>query len=1178
MIVTFYSYKGGVGRSMALANVADILAREGLRVLMIDFDLEAPGLEQFFAIDRAKAIRHLGLLDLLASYKQAMARDPHDAPTDGDTPAFKRLRELFILPVYPDLPSRGRLDLLPAGRRGSEDEMSRYALELRTFDWQDFYFKWGGELFFEWLRRALVPELYDVVLVDSRTGVTEMGGICAYQLADAVIMLCAANRQNVDGILSVVRNFSSPRVLDLRRGRPPQIVVVPSRIENSNDKLLEDFRDRFIQAFNVHTPDALVAADVSFWDLLIPYDPLYAFAEQVIADPARGATQRRAAKPYRRLVEAIGLLAEPDNKLHQLGRDAAAKSLGHAALDVSFEAPQYDITRQTAAYDVFLSHATADRSVATAITSRLLDAGLRIFTAQQSLTPGMNGWQVIKEAIKNSRALLVLIGSNGLSISQDDELRFAFEAHAHRADFHFIPVLLPEAPMTARERLPRWLRQLSWIDLRAGLEDPEALELLVAAIRGQRSEPAQAASQMVETPPYPGLTPFSEEDAAYFFGRAALVETMLQSLGDRRCLFVVGPSGCGKSSLVLAGLVPALRRGAVSGSESWRFLVLRPGARPVLRLANGLAELDNGDQPLEPASVPPPARARDGEADHAELEAALLHDPNALLERVSEGGFSSPDRRLVLIVDQFEEIWTVGRELEEGEAFCRQLATAAVDPDSPLILVITLRADFTHRALALRDFASLLNQHLVLVPPMSRAELRAAIEEPARRAGLAFEPGLIETILSDIGDAPGALPLLQSLLFRLWEGRQNGFLTHLVYQRTGGVHGALAQRAEEVYVAQDDAEQEVARSILLRLVQPGSDGAPDTRRRASFGELFTSQSSSEAVERVIEQLNAARLVIVSQDARGAALELAHDALIEYWPRLHAWIDEERDWLRQRRRLALLAQEWGGRDEGLLLRGALLHELAEASRGHSLSVLEKQFLDASLVHEAKVERQESESRRHRTLATAAFLVATLTFTVLSVVWKNRTERTVERAAQQATSVFSPNRRLLVFAREDQLGILQLFPSVTSEVTVEMPALVTIVGFSPDSRLLAAGSSDGSLTVLNARKGREGYRLLAARAHSTPVRILTFSSDSSSLATTSDDGNTKIWDLATIEQGLRGEVQPAFELSLANLPITTAFSADGNQLLTTSDDQRTTVCNFESDQCVHLDLAVNANTQR
>jgi Mrp family chromosome partitioning ATPase len=283
MIVTFYSYKGGVGRSMAMANVADLLARSGRKVLMVDLDLEAPGLEQYFQINQAAARRNLGLLDLLLSFKRAMSVPSGDPGTEE----FRRI-ERHIVPVYHTLPGGGRLDLLPAGQREGREQLDRYAASLRTFDWQDFYFNWEGELFFEWLRKELVPARYDIVLVDSRTGVTEMGGVCTYQLADAIVMLCAPNHQNRQGTKSVALDFESSPVQTARLNRKLQILVVPARVEQRSAELFEAFIGTFDEDFAAYLPQAMRDARLGFRELTIPYEPVYAFAERVLSDPTQG--------------------------------------------------------------------------------------------------------------------------------------------------------------------------------------------------------------------------------------------------------------------------------------------------------------------------------------------------------------------------------------------------------------------------------------------------------------------------------------------------------------------------------------------------------------------------------------------------------------------------------------------------------------------------------------------------------------------------------------------------------------------------------------------------------------------------------------------------------------------------------------------------------------------------
>ena len=309
MIVTFYSYKGGVGRSMALANVADLLARSGLRVLMVDFDLEAPGLEHFFPIDHDEVRAHEGLLDLLLTFKRSMSTASSGSEERNE---FRQL-DRFLTTVYPPQQGAGGIDLLPAGGRLTDEQIGRYGQELRRFDWLDFYFAWSGELFFEWLRRTFADR-YEAVLVDSRTGVTEMGGICAYQLADAIVVLCAPNLQNVEGTEAMVRHFLSPQVRAVRGDRPVEVLIVPARVDQENATLQRTFEQRFQERFASYLPAALAGQGLSLWDLQIPYEPRYAFDEQVVTDPRRAEERRGLAAAYGKLLRGIALLA-PDHSL-----------------------------------------------------------------------------------------------------------------------------------------------------------------------------------------------------------------------------------------------------------------------------------------------------------------------------------------------------------------------------------------------------------------------------------------------------------------------------------------------------------------------------------------------------------------------------------------------------------------------------------------------------------------------------------------------------------------------------------------------------------------------------------------------------------------------------------------------------------------------------------------------
>jgi hypothetical protein len=339
---TFYSFKGGVGRSMALANVADLLARRGLRVLAIDFDLEAPGLERYFQVDKTAALANLGLIDLLQSFKKSLS----GAGSLDEQAEFRQL-DRFIFPVYPQtLPGGGALHLMTAGQREPAAQYRQYALSVRTFDWQDFYYNWQGEAFFDWLRGELSQavgsrEAYDVVLIDSRTGVTEMGGVCAYQLADVIVMMCAANHQNVEGTRAVVQDFRSASVEALRRGRPLSLVVVPARIEQRDDGLLDAFFTRFDSFFKDEVPPAFAELGLTLRDLTIPYQPEYAFEEVVVSDPERREARRQIGGAFDLLANALTLLARaaPDERLY--AKLAEAQAAVQAWLAMAHAAPPY---------------------------------------------------------------------------------------------------------------------------------------------------------------------------------------------------------------------------------------------------------------------------------------------------------------------------------------------------------------------------------------------------------------------------------------------------------------------------------------------------------------------------------------------------------------------------------------------------------------------------------------------------------------------------------------------------------------------------------------------------------------------------------------------------------------------------------------------------------------------
>lgn len=307
MIYTFYSYKGGVGRSMALANVGELFYQSGLNVLLIDWDLEAPGLERFFAIDAEEIAKHPGVMDMLLSYKHQMTQE---WPVEAGQFPFKKPCDLTI-DLHPNS-SRGRLRLLTAGQRDKAN-FTRYANAVLTFDWKDLYDNWEGEAYFEWLRQQFLG-MADVVLIDSRTGITEMGGVCTYQFADVVVMFCGTSRQNLEGTIQMVTELKSPTV-EKARGRPLDVIVVPARVDKESG-VGDEFKRDFLRNFAQYTPRIFERDSDYFWQLTIPYATVCAYREMIVA-PESSVGSEDVYKAFARLTSAIARLAPEGSQIRE---------------------------------------------------------------------------------------------------------------------------------------------------------------------------------------------------------------------------------------------------------------------------------------------------------------------------------------------------------------------------------------------------------------------------------------------------------------------------------------------------------------------------------------------------------------------------------------------------------------------------------------------------------------------------------------------------------------------------------------------------------------------------------------------------------------------------------------------------------------------------------------------
>jgi WD40 repeat protein len=603
----------------------------------------------------------------------------------------------------------------------------------------------------------------------------------------------------------------------------------------------------------------------------------------------------------------------------------------------------------SAEFDVFLSHNGLDKPVVERIAEHLRREGLRPFLDIWDLTPGGRWQRELADGLSRSRTCALFVGPHAFGEWQLEELELALVRANQRDGFRVFPVLLPgvKDPFDAQQ-LPPFVSTRTWVDLRAGTAGRPVLQRLLNAIKGVAQGPATPAAPVSGVVPYRGLETFQEEHAEFFFGREREVQRLLEILKASPLVCVVGPSGSGKSSLVRAGLVPRLHNGALADVEEWITCLLRPGAHPLEALAVQLARLGGGG-------------SMQATLDELAADRRTLHLGVSLAV-----GSDAPGRRVLLVVDQLEEAFTLCGDEHERAQFFANLVHAAFASGGRTVVVLTMRADFYARCAAYPELAERTARSLALVGPMDGDELRQAIEEPARRVGLFFEPGLVQTILADVGPDAGALPLLEHALLEVWRRRVGDELTLDGYVEAGRVEGALAKRAEGVFAGFTLEQQEVARRTMLRLTQPG-EGTEDTRRRATISEL-TAERHKDAFDAVLHELVDERLLTTSgtEDAAEPVVEVSHEALTRGWPRLRAWIDAAGQDLVVHRRLTEATAEWARleHDDSALYRGARLGE-AHALRERdpeALNDAEHAFLDASSAREEDARRKELDDAR------------------------------------------------------------------------------------------------------------------------------------------------------------------------------------------------------------------------
>ncbi len=716
---------------------------------------------------------------------------------------------------------------------------------------------------------------------------------------------------------------------------------------------------------------------------------------------------------------------------------------------------------------------------------------------------------------------------------------------------------------------------------------------LPVIVQNQLEVPPTWQSLGITRSPYRGLMAFREEDAENFFGREAFVEQLVIDITSKPLVAVIGASGSGKSSVVFAGLIPQLRQNNIVGDNGssdcdtrsvmpsayrpmgislqehrqWQIISFRPGKNPFESLAIALEEFRGIAAELLTSSDAQIARRR----QELELEIDLKRDISGLQKIIADILHTLSPTHLLLVIDQFEEVYTLCPNAQERQIFIDSLVNA-VNHTPWFTLLITLRADFLGKAMSYQPLGKALQDYPPsLLVPMSREELERAIIQPAARFSVELEEGLVNKLIDDVGSGEGSLPLQQFALTQLWGKQRPGLLTHQAYTEIGGVMQALKNHADVVYAGLSETQQKRAQRVFIQLVQPG-EGTEDTRRLATRDEL------GDYWDLVTLLANKRLLVTNRNELVEDTVEVVHEALIRNWGRLRGWMDDNREFRVWQERLKVALQQWvDSKDDGGLLRGATLAVAEDCLklRGEEVSKPQRWFIEKSVELRERERKQKQRLRRSVIGGLVASLVVISGFAAVSEI--RRTDAEIGKLNGSAEKYFEINDHEAALAEaikggkilsrsiwkpwiggETQMSAISTLRQVVDEFQVKTlkiqghTGLILSVNYIADGKTLASASFDGRIQLWNISTGKE---IKTLKEHTDIVNSVSFSPDGKTLASASLDGRIQLWNISTGKKikTLKGHTENVNSVS---------FSPDGKTLASASRDKTVKLWNIST----------------